>query len=373
MWSDLLAMLLAYFGPPVIILFGLVLRVPPLSLQVRGALLVLAVAVVLLVAVGRGIPDTLVAINLKAPNPMSVLWGIYGAVGLLLGGILTFGFQRLLGQRVGDRERFEEAAALPWRAQFFLVLSAAVAEETLFRGVAVGIARDHLGAFAAIVVSTAAFTLAHFRWSSSHLPTVAVSSAILGGLFVASGDLWACMLAHFIASARSLLGSEKGQTPAERAQFETPAHLVLAVTQVNGNGIATLLACLAVMQGVHVWIVTERPCDERVKAEVARLGIAGRVRWLEWGSAAPGALAHCEAVVLLSRCKLSEAIAYEAQLAGRPILVIEGALADVAPDVDALSVPRHNAAALSQAIRRVLENPELAERLAAARSLRAVD
>lgn len=375
MWSDLLAMVLACFGPPAIVVTFMALGIAPLSLLVRGAFWALMVVAVLLVLVGRGIAGAAAAMNLGAPDPLSILWGVCGAVALLLGGILTASLQNLLGHPAGDRERSEEAAALPWCSRFFLVLTAAVVEEVLFRGIAVGIGREHFGLLAALLLSIIAFVLVHFRWSVSHLPTVAMAGTVLGALFVFSGDLWACILAHFIVDARSLLGPVNTQAPAGRAQFDTapPAHLVLAVTKVNGNYIDALLASLAGMPGVHVWIVAEGPCNERVKAKVARLGIAARVRWLAWDSVGAGVLARCEAVVLLSRCNLSDAVAREAQLASKAIVVIEGALADVAPDVDVLSVPRQNAAALSQALRRVLENPAMAERLVAARRLRAVD
>lgn len=373
-WSDILAMVLACFGPQTIVLTLTALGMAPLSLLVRGALWALMVVAVLLVTHGRGIADASAAINFDTLDALSFVWGVYGAVALLLGGILTASLQNLLGHPAGDRERSEEAAALPWHSRFFLVLTAAVVEETLFRGIAIGIGREHIGVLAALLLSIIAFVLAHLRWSVSHLPTVAMAGIVLGALFLFSGDLWSCILAHFIVDARSLLGPVDRQAPAERAQFGAPppAQLVLAVTKANGTCVDALLASLAVIPGVRVWIVAERPCNERVKAEVARLGIDERVRWLEWDSASAGVLVLCEAVVLLSRCKLSDALAREAQLAGRPILVIEGALAGVAPDVDALSVPRHNAAALSQALRRVLENPELAERLVAARRLRSI-
>ncbi len=374
-WADLLAMVLACFGPSVILITGAVLGGRPLSLHVRVALWVLAVVLVLLVAVGRGVSGALVAINLEAPDGFSILWGVYGALALLLGGILMASLQNLLGHPAGDRERFEEAAALPWRSRFFLVLTAAVVEETLFRGIVIGIGREHIGVVASLLLSITAFVFAHLRWRTSYLLTVAMGGTVLGALFIFSGDLWACILAHFIANARSLQGTANGQAPAERAQFDPPppAHRVLAVTKLNRACVDTLLASLADMPGVSVWIVAEGPSNERAKAEVARLGLAARVQWLEWDSAGASVLARCEAVVLLSRCKLSDAVAREAQLAGRPILVIEGALAGVAPDVDALSVPRQNAAALGQALRRVLENPEMAERLVAARRLRAID
>lgn len=209
MWSDLLAMVLACIGPPAIVKTFMTLGKAPLSLLVRGALWALMVVAVLLVLVGRGIADAATAMNLAAPNPMSILWGVYGAVALLLGGILTASLQSLLGHPVGNRERFQEAAALPWRGRFFLVLTAAVVEEILFRGVAMGIGRGLIGTPAALLLSITAFVLAHFRWRTSQLPTVAMGGTVLGALFVLSSDLWACIFAHFIANARSLLTNAK--------------------------------------------------------------------------------------------------------------------------------------------------------------------
>ena len=362
-------MVLACLGPPTIIMTFLAFGFAPLSLQVRMALWVLVVVVFLLVAVSRGIPEAFALINLGTPNSLSVLWGVYGAVGLLLGGMLTAALQRLLGQPIGDRERLEEAAALPWCSRLILVLTAAVVEEIFFRGVVIGIGREQIGSLAALLLSIIAFVLAHIRWRVSHLPTVAMAGTALGALFLLSADLWACVLAHLIANAPILLRSEDRQATAERGQFDSSprAPFVLAVTKPNGNCVDTLLASIADIPGVWVWIVEEGPSNERVRSRVARLGISERVQWLGWDSVDTGVLARCQAIVLLSRSKLANAVAHEALLAGKPILVVEGALADVTPDVDALSVPRHNAAALSHALRRVLENPDMAARLAAAR------
>lgn len=156
--------------------------------------------------------------------------------------------------------------------------------------------------------------------------------------------------------------------PLDRAKFDTPkeAPLVLALSRLHvKKGIDTLLQALTEMPGVYAWIAGEGPLEAKLKAMSARLGLASRVRWLGWRTDRAALLAACDVVALPSRYEPFGNVTIEAWAAGKPLVAADaaGPAATITPDVDALMVPRDNPAALSQALRRVLENRELARRL----------
>lgn len=156
--------------------------------------------------------------------------------------------------------------------------------------------------------------------------------------------------------------------PLDRAQFNTPsdAPLVLTLARLHWKkGIDTLLHALTEMPGVYAWIAGEGPLEGNLKAMAGHLGVADRVRWLGWRTDRAALLAACDAVALPSRYEPFGNVTIEAWAAGKPLVACDaaGPVATITPDVDALMVPRENPAALSQALRRVLENPQLAARL----------
>lgn len=208
MWPDLLALIFALLGPPLILLGGTACGVAALSLQTRGALWGLAGLVLLLVAGARGVPGAFAAIHLGPPSPISLLGGIYGALGVLLGGLVT-----ARGQR--SNEQVEEALALSWRRRFVIVITAAMVEEILYRGVGIGIGQELIGAPAAAALSVATFVLAHYRWRWSNFATVAMGGVVLSAVLLMTGDLWACILAHFVVNARSLFAQKQERSEPE--------------------------------------------------------------------------------------------------------------------------------------------------------------
>lgn len=156
--------------------------------------------------------------------------------------------------------------------------------------------------------------------------------------------------------------------PLNRAQFDTPkdAPLVLTLARLHAKkGLDTLLTALTEMPGVYAWIAGEGPLEAKLKAMAARLGLASRVRWLGWRTDRAALLAACDVVALPSRYEPFGNVTIEAWAAGKPLVASDaaGPAATITPDVDALMVPRDNPAALSQALRRVLENRDLARRL----------
>ena len=200
--------LIALSGATLTLILARSLGLDSLSWGTRLALWAVAGAALLVLAVDRGsLVATMGSIGLAEPGRRSLLWGLAGAIGLMATGGAVLAIQRLLGVSAGDQDTFARVAALPLAHRLFIILTAAVVEEILFRGVPLTVGPPILGGLApAAIMAVAAFVLAHFRWKPIHLIQVAVAGAGLCVLFVLSGgDLWACIVAHLIIDAVGFL------------------------------------------------------------------------------------------------------------------------------------------------------------------------
>jgi len=86
---------------------------------------------------------------------------------------------------------------MPFGHRCFLVMTAAVTEEVLCRGYAVGVGQHLLGSvWLACVLSIAAFTLGHLRWGLAHLIPVFICALVITLLFTFTQNLWVCIIVH---------------------------------------------------------------------------------------------------------------------------------------------------------------------------------
>jgi membrane protease YdiL (CAAX protease family) len=171
-----------------------------LSWSVRLSLWAITFVVLALLVSVEGKESTLRIVGLSNPTVRSLEWGFAGAVGLIAVTGVTTLIQRALKLPIGDRDTFERIAALPLPRRVFLVLTASVIEEVLYRGVGIGVGTSIFGWIVpAAIISLAAFVSAHFRWRSAHLVQVMAAGAVLVELYiVTAGDLWSCIIAHLI-------------------------------------------------------------------------------------------------------------------------------------------------------------------------------
>jgi membrane protease YdiL (CAAX protease family) len=96
-----------------------------------------------------------------------------------------------------QNEAFQASISLSIPYRLFLVATAAVTEEILYRGFAVGVGEEILGNLpAAVGLSLIAFVGTHYRWGLAHMISVLWAAVALTALFVITGDLWACVIAH---------------------------------------------------------------------------------------------------------------------------------------------------------------------------------
>jgi membrane protease YdiL (CAAX protease family) len=205
-------MTLTLIGLAVALLFGpaILLAVrrlggDALSLWPRLALWLLALACVLIAA--HAVPRWQAAIGLKRPAWGTFTAALAGVVAVLAAWPALQVMQKLSGGTpTVQTGQFLRLAALPVGYRCFLVLTAGVTEEVLYRGYGIGVGAGVLGgAMPALAVSLAVFTVAHFSWGPAHLVSVLWAGAVLSMLFVASGDLLACVAAHTVVDAVGLV------------------------------------------------------------------------------------------------------------------------------------------------------------------------
>lgn len=147
------------------------------------------------------------ALGLSAEVPHSILQGGVAALLVLAGWPLAGIVQRLLGgQSTATTAQFQELAALPSSYRLFLVITAGVTEEILYRGYGIGVGRGIVGSQeVALGLSLVAFVAAHFRWGVGHLISVTWAGLVLSMLFMLTNSLLACIVAHVIVDAVGLL------------------------------------------------------------------------------------------------------------------------------------------------------------------------
>jgi glycosyltransferase involved in cell wall biosynthesis len=145
--------------------------------------------------------------------------------------------------------------------------------------------------------------------------------------------------------------------------------LVLTPARLDAQkGHDVLFEAIARVPDAVFVLAGEGPERERLEALAARLGIAGRVRFLGRRDDVPQLLAACDVFALPSLYEGSSLAVLEAMAAGAPIVssAIGGTDELIDDGRSGLLVAPGDPEALAQALRRVLGDPELRESLAAA-------
>ncbi len=166
--------------------------------------------------------------------------------------------------------------------------------------------------------------------------------------------------------------TDKGRRRATRAELglgDEPTLLTVARLDEQ-KGHRHLLDAIAIVAArrpnLILLLAGEGPLEGVLRAQCASLGISQRVRFLGYRRDVPELFEAADIVVLPSLYEGLPLVAIEALGAGRPLVATE---VDGTPEVviegkTGLLVPPANAAALAAAIERLLENQELASRLA---------
>jgi len=217
-----LGLLVALVAMPLLLALFKRLRFNPFSPVPRLTLWVAAIVVVVIAAAKTG--AWRVYLGLEWPTWQSLGLAILAAAAMFL----VFGAHRYLQEKLGKESpklirQYQNILRLPFSHRCFLLVTAVVTEEVLYRGYAIGFGQYLLGGiWLACIASVVAFMLAHIQWGLAHLPPVFVGTLVLTLLFAFTQNLWVCIIAHAIVDAVAFLimpaiMARKRPTPEPRA------------------------------------------------------------------------------------------------------------------------------------------------------------
>ncbi len=198
-------LLVAFAASPLLLALFSWRRFSPFSPVARSSLWVVA-AIVLTIAATET-TDWLAYLGLAWPAWANIGLAVLAAAIMFIVLGLSQYFQRRLGASSPKQaEQYKTILNLSYGHRSFLVVTAAVTEEALYRGYAIGVGQHLVGSiWLACILSVVAFTLAHIRWSFVHLPPVFISTLVLTLLFVFTHNLWVCIIAHAIVDGAGFL------------------------------------------------------------------------------------------------------------------------------------------------------------------------
>jgi glycosyltransferase involved in cell wall biosynthesis len=181
------------------------------------------------------------------------------------------------------------------------------------------------------------------------------------------GNNWPAAKSHYIPN----FVSAEPAPAASRSALQTPesAPLVLALGRLHTNKAFDLLLHAATeLPEAYIWIAGDGPLKVELQALAQSLGVAERVRFLGWRDDVATLLAAADIFVCPSRIEPLGNVVIEAWAHGAPVVAAAaaGPMSLITPGETGLLVPLEDAAALATSIRTLINNPELAARLAEA-------
>lgn len=189
------ALTLALVGPVAVLLIARSFGVDTISYRVRIALWLLLAVVLAIAFAGEGL--TISMLGLRGFSAWSIPSGLVAGFVILP----IFPLVQFVTAKAGldghDTGMMQRIGRLSTGQRAFIVITAAIVEESLYRGYAIGRGSELVGGMGvAATLSLMAFTVAHFSWHTVQLILAFLVGAALTGLFVWQCDLVACIVAH---------------------------------------------------------------------------------------------------------------------------------------------------------------------------------
>ncbi len=156
--------------------------------------------------------------------------------------------------------------------------------------------------------------------------------------------------------------------PASREEYATPATapLLFAAGRFHDNkGFDTLLRVLRRLPDCYLWLAGTGPLEPTMRRVSADLGLLERVRFLGWHNDLAPFYAAADVFVCPSRHEPLGNVVLEAWAQGVPVVSTqsEGPTELIVEGSSGLLVPIDDEAEMAAAIQRLLDRPELRERL----------
>lgn len=158
--------------------------------------------------------------------------------------------------------------------------------------------------------------------------------------------------------------------PTDRASLGTPedAPVVLALARLHWKkGLDLLLNSMAEIPGAYLWIAGEGPLESKLKAQCSELGLDDRVRFLGWRDDRGALLAAADICAFPSRYEPFGTVTVDAWAAKTPLVAAAsaGPKAYVKNEENGLLIEIDDQEALTTSLRRLIEEPELREKVVA--------
>jgi glycosyltransferase involved in cell wall biosynthesis len=156
--------------------------------------------------------------------------------------------------------------------------------------------------------------------------------------------------------------------PHPRASLDTPedAPLIFALGRLHRNkAFDILLTAVSKVPGAWLWLAGEGPLRGQLEAQAAALGITERVRFLGWQTDSAPYFAAADVYVVPSRHEPLGSVVLEGWMSRVPMVAAasQGPKWLIEPEKDALMVPIDDAEAMADALKRLIADEALAERL----------
>lgn len=150
----------------------------------------------------------------------------------------------------------------------------------------------------------------------------------------------------------------------DRAEFDTPndAPLLLSLSRLHTKkGLDILLRAMIDVPDAYLWIAGSGPLENELKAQMVKLKLENRVRFLGWRNDREALLATCDICVFPSRWEPFGAVVIEAWATEKPLIAAkaQGPKAYVSHEENGLLVEVDDVKSLSNAINRVISDKTL--------------
>jgi glycosyltransferase involved in cell wall biosynthesis len=167
---------------------------------------------------------------------------------------------------------------------------------------------------------------------------------------------------------KNLAEVEHAEIPVSRAGLGTPedAVVLLALGRLHkAKAFDILLRALVDLPGVYLWIAGEGPLRAELEQLRGALGLTTRVKFLGWRGDRAALFQAADICVLPSRYEPFGTVLAQAWAQRVPLVTTDadGPSQNVIDQMDGLMVPIEDAAAMTVAIRRVIDDPDLRDHL----------
>ena len=157
--------------------------------------------------------------------------------------------------------------------------------------------------------------------------------------------------------------------PMDRAALDTPAEapLIFALGRLHENkAFDVLLQAVAAVPEAYLWLAGEGPLRHSLERQAGQLGLGGRVRFLGWQHDAAPYFAAADLYVVPSRHEPLGNVVLEGWMHRLPMVAAasQGPRWLIGDGENGLLVPIDDADAMAAALHRLIDDPQMAERLA---------